>query len=213
MTTTDAFNLAASIVSIILALLSIGLSLAFFIAAKRTERSVESSLTKIETQTEMLQKITGKQLDRLTKFATDRPDGSADFVPQMLEVIMKLPQALTASLAPQGPSGPPQELLDELLVCYVALHFYAAHTNFWCQEHLPSAGDFDEQNNLHCLVKRIVDMSAIDFQHMEGVIAKITPDRLVEIHNSALVGETREFLARHVKTAADLFVARERRQA
>ena len=208
MTITEGFNVAASLVSIILGILSIALSLVFFAAAKKTERSVEVSLTKIDTQTEMLQKITGKQLDRLTKAVIDRPPDGADFVPQMLEVLSKVPQALTGPLIPPRASEPPKELMDELHLCYVAVYFYAAHTNVWSQDNLPSAGEFDTANTLHALVKRIVDMSAADFQHMTGIIAKIPDDRLAQIPNAGLVAETKEYLAPHVKSAADVFVSR-----
>jgi hypothetical protein len=131
----------------------------------------------------------------------------------MLDVISKLPQALTGSLAPQGTSEPPKELLDELILCYVAIYFYAAHTNVWSQDNLPSAGTFDEANPLHALVRRIVDMSAADFQHMDGVIAKISEARLNDIQNSGLVGETKQYLAEHVKSAAAVFVAKEHSNA
>src|SRR5713226_7209357 len=113
MTATEAFYLASSIVSVLLGLLSIVLSLVFFAAAKSTERSVDGTLIKIQTQTEMLQKITGRQLDRLTKFVTERPSESNEFVPQMLDVLSRLPQALTGSLMPQTSPQPPKELLDE----------------------------------------------------------------------------------------------------
>jgi hypothetical protein len=67
MTPTEIFNLASSIVSVLLGVLSMVLSLVFFAAAKKTEKSVDMSLVKIETQTDMLQKITGKQLDPVDK--------------------------------------------------------------------------------------------------------------------------------------------------
>ena len=63
-------NVTAAIVSIILGILAIVLSLWFYRQTKDTEKEVSRSLSKIETQAEMLQKITGKQLDRLTKFVT-----------------------------------------------------------------------------------------------------------------------------------------------
>lgn len=71
-TTLTMWSIVASIVSTLLAILAIGLSVYFFVIARRAESSIENSLTRIETQAEMIQKVTGRQLERLTKFITER---------------------------------------------------------------------------------------------------------------------------------------------
>lgn len=81
-------------------------------------------------------------------------------VPQMIEVLARLPQTLTASI--RQSSSNTEALLDELVACYMVLYFYAAQTNFWCQAHLPPIDTFSSTNSYHALVKRILDMSAAD---------------------------------------------------
>lgn len=57
--------------SIALALVAIGQATYFFIKSKDSEKTVETALDGIRQQTETLQKIAGRQLDRLTKFVTE----------------------------------------------------------------------------------------------------------------------------------------------
>jgi hypothetical protein len=60
----------ASIVSLILSIVAIFLSAYFYTQAKNTEKAVSEALIEIKTQTGNLDKLTGKLLDRLTRFVT-----------------------------------------------------------------------------------------------------------------------------------------------
>ena len=73
-TPVDLLSLISSAVSIALAIIAICLSLYFFVQSRNVQQNVSSALVEIKTQTGLLQKLTFKQLDRLTKFVTERPD-------------------------------------------------------------------------------------------------------------------------------------------
>jgi len=81
----EAFNLAAAIASIVLAVVAIGLSIFFWMKGKDTETRVATALEGIRSQTDALQKLTGRWMDRFTRYATepkpadrdaDRPDSA-----------------------------------------------------------------------------------------------------------------------------------------
>jgi len=63
----EAFNIAASIASIILAVVAIWQAVHFYTQGKNTESRVETALSSIRAQVETLQSINGRTLDRLTK--------------------------------------------------------------------------------------------------------------------------------------------------
>ena len=99
MDTAATLSIVSRAVSIILGLLAIALSVYFFVQSRNTERGVSNSLTKIETQAEMLSRLTSKQLDWLTKYVTEERLPSSE--PQVLQIVMRLVELarpLTASL-------------------------------------------------------------------------------------------------------------------
>jgi hypothetical protein len=208
MTVVEGWNLASSIVSVILAVLAIVLSLIFYSASKQTESGVNASLTKIETQAEMLAKITGRQLDRLTKFATERPE-QPEVIPQMIEIIARLPQTLTATISQSASDN--EALRDELVACYMVMYFYSVQTNFWCQSHLPPIESFDPNNQYHALIKRILDMSAADSAHMKGILDSIDGARLRKQQKLLdLALEADQVWKEFVLSTSDVFVSRQK---
>ena len=131
--TAELWSVVASIVSIILGGFAVGLSVHFFVINRKTEKDVSNSLTKIETQAELLQKITGRQLDRLTKYVTAQRSGAIDeALPQLITILAELPQTIIAQTQ-QSTSGNQDQLTDELIGCYIGLYFYVAQTNYWSQ--------------------------------------------------------------------------------
>ena len=102
MTINEVISVVAGLVSIILGFLAIALSLWFYRQTKDTEKNVSGSLTKIETQAEMLQKITGRQLDRLTKYVTESKRDNQD---EQTSAIIKVIAQLPAMLLPQQTQG------------------------------------------------------------------------------------------------------------
>ena len=167
MTFIEALSLAANIVSIVLGSVAVSLSVAFYLAGRGTEQRVGSSLTKIETQTDMLQKITKSQLDRLTRFATERPVAEpirpADLVMQLIEVAQPLIMLIRQ---PQADTANAEQLRPALINCHITLYYYTALANYWAQWLLPNVNEFDETNQFHALARRAVDSSNADFGMM-----------------------------------------------
>jgi hypothetical protein len=199
----DVVGIVAGLVSIGLGILAIWLSLWFFKQSKQTESNVDASLIKIETQTEMLQKITSKQLDRLTKFVTEPKSNQNDEqLNELLKTFSQLPQLL---LAPQPNSTPNNEQNLSLLI---ALYFYTAQTNWSAASSLPTAEEFDSSIPYHAHIKRIVDMSANDFQSVTNQLSQIDQNKLEAVNTYHLYEETLKNFSGLVKNSSDAFVAK-----
>lgn len=203
----ELWSIVSSIVSVILGLLAIALSVYFFVQSKNTEKGVSNSLTKIETQAESLQKLTSRYLDRLTRYVTeDKPDAMSESVPTLVAILSQLPQTITNTLMQVAPRDKTQELTTELYSCYIALYFYIAQTNYWSQFYLPRASEFKEDDPFHTLVRRIVDMSAADFEVMANILNKCDQPKLQTNQLVHLLNEAKDFLRIHVRTTAQVFI-------
>lgn len=190
----ELWSIVASVTSVLLALLAIGLSVYFFVINGKTEKEVSNSLTKIETQADLLSKITGRQLDRLTKFVT-QPKSQSDPLEEMIKVITELPRNLTSSLhsLQQYPtSANNDQLLNELVTCYIGLYFYCAQANFWSQLNIPAEEEFDETNVVQNTARRIVNLSATDFDYVAKMLIKVDTARLQNSPVAHLLSETKQ---------------------
>lgn len=191
--TPETWSIISSIVSVVLAFFAIAFSIWFFIVSRNTEKEVSNSLTQIKTQTEMLQKISGKQLDRLTKYVTEPKtvDHSESFN-EILKVVAQIPISLSSTFQQNSNNNDATALRAELIGCYIALYFYTAQTNFWSHINLPDVGDFDSENHFDSTCKRITDMSSADFEAMAGILAKFSPSDLSKNSLNHLLEETKE---------------------
>jgi len=66
----EIFSIAASIASIILAIVAIGLAVFFYRDSKSAESNVATSLEGIKTQSEILKEISARWMDRLMEYVT-----------------------------------------------------------------------------------------------------------------------------------------------
>jgi hypothetical protein len=66
----DIINFFSSVASLILAIISIWLSLYFYSKSKDTEKHVDEALTEIKTHAGTLERLTGKWMDRFTRYVT-----------------------------------------------------------------------------------------------------------------------------------------------
>jgi hypothetical protein len=85
----DIINLVAAVFSVVLSGVAIFLSVSFFLSSKKTEKEVAITLQEIKSQTGLLERLTGKWVDRLTKFATTpQPmDATAEKVLELLPTL------------------------------------------------------------------------------------------------------------------------------
>lgn len=213
MSAADTWSLVASVVSVIVGMVAIAMSVAFYLSGRGTEQRVGASLTKIETQTEMLQKITGKQLDRLTRFAIDRPEVEQTKPAELILGLIQIAEPLARILQPATAGATnPQALTAELVNCYIGLYYYTALTNFWAQVNLPAIEEFDETNNLHAVAKRVVDTSDADFVAIAAILTRTDQDLLNASGLAHLLVEARDVWRMTVRNAADVWLQQQQRQ-
>jgi hypothetical protein len=206
----ELWSIASSIVAILLGVLAILLSVYFFVVGRRTEREASNSLAKIETQADMLQKLAGRQLDRLTRFVTeDRPRGrppdsaiSRGLYSARAAAVGQLRADATAA-AESGDYGRADKLLHRLVL-------FSGVANYWAQQFLPSAAEFDERSDLQVLAKKVVDSSANDFNAMAAILERTDAGMIAANPLTHTFKEARDLWRTSVRTAAEVFVARER---
>jgi len=204
-------SIVASIVSLILGGVAIWLSLYFYTQAKNTERNVQVALEGIRTQTEALQALNARTLDRLTKYVTTPRDEPNQTFQILYAAIRDLPE-MALRLRPPGPQAIDETTRRELLSAYIALWNYTATSNIWAGFHLPRAEDFNAEDSFHTLVKYVVDRSAADFSYMTGIIQGVRiediracPQNIVALHDEVqanlrqMVGDTAYHFAQRAK--------------
>ena len=190
--TPETWSIISSIVSVILAFFAIGISIWFFMVGRNTEKDVSNSLTQIKTQAEMLQKISGKQLDRLTKYVTEpKHISQTESFNEILKVVAQIPISLSSTFQQNSSAEDVTVLRSELISCYIALYFYTAQTNFWSHINLPDAAEFDSEDHFDATCKKITDMSATDFDTMANILAKFKASELNENSLNHLLEETK----------------------
>lgn len=163
----ERFGLISNAVSLVVGMLVIWLSWEFYKQTNGTERQVANSLTKIEAQTKSLQTLSEKWLDKLTTYVTTERQAPTDqSAAQLVEAFSQLPQVMLTQLRLPNQSESHEALVEEILSCYIALYYYTALTNYWSQFYLPEKEEFDVTSDFHMLVKRVIDGSSVDFQHM-----------------------------------------------
>lgn len=204
------WSIVGSFVSVLLGFLAIALSVYFFVKGKDTERLVSNSLTKIETQANALQKISGKQLDKLTEYVTQPQKGPIqESESEIVKILKELPNSLGLLREGNTDTRTTDQLEKELALAYGALYFYIGQANFWSQLNLPAADEYDEEQALQSEAKTVVDLSAQDF----NVVANILPTlKISEIEGSniePLVERTKEFWRTLVRNSSGVFLLRE----
>ena len=192
-------SLISSVISSALALVAISLSLYFFVQSRNVQENVSTALAEIKTQAGVLQKISFKQLDRLTRFVTERPDQQS----QQLDRLLDAAEGFSSILQEDH-----QRLVAETITCYIAIYYYSAITNYWSQGYLPAPDQFDEQNRKHVQARRAVDSSAADFVRLGEILKQATPEQLQASPIVGLLNETQQTWLPFVRTSQQIFEAR-----
>jgi hypothetical protein len=144
---------------------AIWLALYLYNQSKDTEGRMAVMLAAIKAQTDALQKLTGKMIDRLTTAVTAPRAADEAFV-LLMSTIREMPTAIAANLQAPAADASQQVLLNEVLTAYIATYYYAAITNVGFQTYLPPLEDLDDDN----LAKRLIDSSYSDFNLLEALI-------------------------------------------
>ena len=203
-------NTAVGLMSLVLGGFAIWLSLHFYTKAKDAETETVKALESIKAQSEALQRLTGKWMDRFTRHATE-PRPADQGLMQLVHVVASLPTTILAHLdvvRSGAASGPPPELIRELVDSYVGLYYYTALSNVLAQSVLPAEDQFNAEDPLHVGVRAMVDRTAADFVHMAKVMEGLDQTLVARSSLKKLLSEALEQWRPHVRSASQVFESR-----
>ena len=164
-------SIVASVVSTILAMVAIAMSVFFYTQAKNSESRVNCALEGIRTQTDALQKLTGRWMDRLTKYVTTAHGPQTESQYLLISAIKDLPRDIASQLPIPSSTSQRQDLVREAISGYCALYYYTAVTNFWAQLSLPAAKeDLDPDSQSGQFIRASVDQSFNVFTAMARIL-------------------------------------------
>ena len=203
-------NTAVGLASLIFGGFAIWLSLHLYTKAKDAERETTNALAAIKAQSEALQRLTGRWMDRFTRHATE-PRPADEGLMQLVHVVASLPTTILAHLdvvrAPAQSNVPPQ-LIRELTDAYVGLYYYTALSNVLAQSLLPTEDIYNPQDSLHSGVSALVDRTAADFQHMANVMGGLDQSLVANSSLKRLLDEALNQWRPHVRYASQVFELR-----
>lgn len=200
-------SIVSSFVSLILAIIAIWLALYFYTQAKNTEANVQVALEGIKTQTNALQSLNARTLDRLTRYVTTPRNDTTQAMQLLADALKDIPNiVLKLTLPPAG--GNEQTLRSEIIHAYIALWHYIATTNIWASLSLPSPESFDETKPNDRLIKQVVDSSAADFAYMTSIIEKLDINQIRATTYAHLYEEVNGFLRQMVGDTAQQYIKR-----
>lgn len=180
-------GIIAAGVSIILAIVAISFSVHFYTQSKNTETNVINALSSIKAQVDTLQKLTGKWMDRLTKYATE-PRGQTEAV-AIVSALKELPASIAAQLPLLTQDRQEQpEMTDALITSYISIYYYVAVANYAMQGYLPPLEDVIEDDYW----KKFLDLTYQDFLLIERLLNGIEPTRIQNNLKATLYDNTVE---------------------
>ncbi len=156
LTTLDLINLVGSISAIILSILAIALSIAFFIASKNAEKETALSIGKIDNTTGTLNTLSLKMINRLTT-AIITPKATDEKISDIIREVKN-----TGLLEQPDETGTlNKEQIEQLRVDnLIAAFYYAGLTNLALQYHLPATiGGTNEDG----YIANLIDQSKTDY--------------------------------------------------
>jgi hypothetical protein len=154
-TTLNLLSIISSIFSVSLAILALWLSFRFFFSTNKSEKEASSLLAEIRTQTNLIQRVTGKMLDKYVTWSTTPQ-------PDQTEVLLKfLTYSSTTStgLIDEQKSFTDKDVLQEFTALYIATAYHSALTNMFLQEYVT-----DDIIQLSDQLKNLLSITYHDFQ-------------------------------------------------
>lgn len=203
-------NTAVGLMSLVLGGFAIWLSLQFYSKAKEAETRTAVTLEAIKAQSEALQKLTGRWMDRFTRHATE-PKPADEGLLALVNAMANLPTTILTHLRvyTESRGGEAQEAaLSEIVNGYVCLYHYTALANIGWQAVIATSDDLDETDPRYTMAVQIVDSTATDFRYMETVLGKVDRSRLNASAYINLLDYTVSSMREHVASAAIVRAAR-----
>jgi hypothetical protein len=125
-------NTAVGLMALGLGVLAIWLSLYLYSKAKDSEKETVKALEAIRTQSDALQKLTSRWMDRFTRHAVE-PKPADEGLMQLVQVVASLPTTILAHLQVRGPDHSGQEpLLKEIVDAYRICGALLLHSSGKC---------------------------------------------------------------------------------
>lgn len=201
-------NTAVGLMSLALGVLAIAISIYFYNRAKESEKATSVALEAIRSQSEMLQKLTGRWMDRFTRHAVE-PRPADEGLLQLVQVVASLPTTILAHMQVKPVDGSAQEsLVSQAVDAYVGLYYYTALANVLAQTHLPEEQAFNAQDQYHQTVQALVDRTAADFAHVAKVLGGVDQGRLATSSLKHLLDEAIDRWTPHVRYTSQVFEMR-----
>jgi hypothetical protein len=203
-------NTSVGLMSLALGGFAIFFSLYLYTKSKDTEKEVARTLEAIKAQSEALQKLTGRWMDRFTRHATE-PRPADEGLLTLVSAVANLPTTILTHMQVQPqPDQSHEALTREVIDGYVGLYYYSALANVVAQALLPGSDEFDENEQWHATVKSIVDKSDADFQFVAGLLNRLEPARLQASSLRQLLDEAITRWRPYVRTSAEVWAARDK---
>jgi len=168
-------SITASVTSVIVAFLAIGLAVYFYTQAKNTEQQVSNALASISSQTDALQRLTGRWMDRFTRYVTE-PKQADDALYLLVSAIKDIPTNMASQLQAPQTDTTAQVLTGQLVTAYIALYYYLGVANVSAQGYLPPNIVELKPDDW---VKAFVDTTYSDFHYLDRTLA-LTDANLIE---------------------------------
>ncbi|MEW6529848.1 MAG: hypothetical protein AB1473_03360 [Thermodesulfobacteriota bacterium] len=204
-------NSAVGLMSLVLGGFAIWLSFQFYSKAKDAEKGTAVTLEAIKAQSEALQKLTGRWMDRFTRHATE-PKPADEGLLALVNAMANLPTTILTHLRvyPESRGGEVQEAaLSHILNGYICLYHYTALANVGWQTLLPASGEVDEMDASQVLMAQIVNSTFEDFRYIESVLGKVEKSRLEASAYADLLGYTVRILRPRVADTATVLAVRQ----
>ncbi len=175
MTPIDWITVITGICSIVLAIVAIATSAFFAYWSFKSQTAAHTALVEIKAQSDSLQKLSGRWMDRFTKHATRAPT----IDPALARILDKM--ATTQPAADRVPSElpVPANVTQDTVDVGIALLYYVAVANFHVSGYVPAAEEYDEAKPFTQLVVRQTNKSLEDYQLVKRGLGRVDP-KLIE---------------------------------
>jgi hypothetical protein len=203
-------NTSVGLMSIFLGGFAIWLSLHLYTRSKDSETATAKTLEAIKAQSEALQRLTGRWMDRFTRHATE-PRPADEGLMQLVSVVASLPTTILTNLhviRNQSDSVTNQALLRDAVDGYIAIYYYSAQTNVLAQGFLPSEDVFDSNETMHTGTQAIIDKSAHDFFYIANLLERLDQNLVRSSQLTHLLDEAINNWRPLVRDSSQVFEAR-----
>jgi len=173
----EILNTAVGLMSLVLGAGAIWLSLHFYEKSKDSEKATAVALEAIRAQSEALQKLTARWMDRFTKHATS-PRETDEGLLALVSAVTSLPATILAQVRLQSDGGASVEAhRHELVSTYIGLFFYALG-NVALQNILSEVDEDGQNDEVVGGIARLINQSAADFRVMLNTLEGVDRTRL-----------------------------------